>query len=67
MGQLKNGTIVKVVASDYDTRRLQGDLMEVLGYSKTYDSYYVKAYGGQTCCYLKSQDVVVVDEGKESI
>ena len=67
MGKLENGTIVKVIASDYDTRRLKGDLMVIRGYSKSYDSYYVQAYGGQTCCYLKAQDVVVVDEGNESV
>lgn len=67
MGKLENGTIVKVIASDYDTRRLKGDLMVIRGYSKSYDSYYVQAYGGQTCCYLKAQDVVVVDEKKVGI
>ena len=61
MEKLKNGTIVKVTASDYDTRRLQGDLMEILGYSKSYDQYYVQAVGGQTCCYLNRKDFEVVD------
>ena len=65
MGVLKNGTIVRVTASDYDSRRLQGDLMEVMGYSKSYDSYYLKAYGGQTCCYVEADKLEVVEEKGE--
>ena len=65
MSVLKNGTIVKVIASDYDSRRLQGDLMEVMGYSKSYDSYYLKAYGGQTCCYVEADKLEVVEEKGE--
>ena len=66
MGKLENGTIVKVVASDYDTRRLHGDLMVIRGYSKSFDSYYVQAYGGQTCCYIEADKIEVVN-GKEKI
>ena len=62
MERLKNGTIIRVTASDYDTRRLQGDLMEILGYSKSYGQYYVKAVGGQTCCYLNEKDIEVVED-----
>lgn len=61
MGKLENGTIVKVIASDYDTRRLKGDLMVIRGYSKSYDSYYVQAYGGQTCCYIDANKIEVVN------
>lgn len=61
MGKLENGTIVKVIASDYDTRRLKGDLMVIRGYSKSYDSYYVQAYGGQTCCYIDADKIEVAN------
>lgn len=67
MEKIKVGTVVKVIASDYDTRRLHGDLMVVLGYSKTYDSYYVRSYYGQTCCYLKSTDIEVVNEKENKL
>ena len=60
MDRLENGTIVKVIASDYDTRRLQGDLLVIKGYSKTYNSYYVQAYGGETCCYIDADKIAVV-------
>ena len=60
MDRIENGTLVRVIASDYDSRRLQGDVMVVLGYSKTYDSYYVRAFGGQTCCYIEADKIEVV-------
>ena len=59
--RIENGTVVKVTASDYDSRRLHGDLLVVKGYSKTYDSYYVQSYEGQTCCFIGADKIEVVD------
>ena len=58
---MEKGTVCKVIGSDYEVRKNNGDLVSIKFYDPVCDEYYVQAYGGQTCCYVKAKDLEVAD------
>lgn len=47
---------VVIVISD-DSRFFKGEKVRILGYSKTYDQYYVQRADGQICSMVNKEDL----------
>ena len=50
--------LIATIITD-DTRFFKGDVVKLLGYSKTFDTYYVQRYDGQICGTVKPKDILV--------
>ena len=47
---------VAVIISD-NTRFFKGDRVKILGYSKTFNQYYVQRLDGQICAMVDKEDL----------